>query len=53
LNISVDEGSMGENNSLQIDRADEVFADNLNDLELGSDFEHVNKSGPGMYVLII
>ncbi|XP_060567644.1 interferon-induced very large GTPase 1-like [Ruditapes philippinarum] len=46
VEIYIDEGCMGDdNNSQQMDRAGEIFADNPNDLELGSDFEHVNKSG--------
>jgi hypothetical protein len=46
LQISVDEGSLDENNSSQMDRAGE-----LKDQQLGSDFEHVNKSGAGMCFL--
>jgi hypothetical protein len=42
-----------DNNSQQMDRAGEIFADNPKYLELGSDFEHVNKSGACMCVLII
>lgn len=48
VEIYIDEGCMGDNNnSQQMDRAGEIFADNPKYLELGSDFEHVNKSGAG------
>ncbi|XP_060577569.1 uncharacterized protein LOC132734741 [Ruditapes philippinarum] len=43
IEIYFDESSVDENNSSQIDNADEVFEDITSDEELGSDYEHVNR----------